>query len=201
MNIDALKKIADGEDSSKGNESKGSAGGEIIPLAVGGGAGLLAHSLMAPEDKEEAKKESIWSKLLRWLTVAGASAGAYYLTKGINPPASSPRVIDELEQQKDDSEGTASALKWGGRGFRWGGIAGASTAAGNTLLKPAIQHLLRRTPPGMTLMSNVKANAKASWPIAALSVPAYGIGWGLSSLADHYDLKAKELQRKLDAAM
>lgn len=53
-----------------------------LQLALAGGGGLLAHSLVSSmldnDDEEDAKKESVWRKLLRIIAPLGAGvAGAY----------------------------------------------------------------------------------------------------------------------------
>jgi len=181
MNINALNKVAEDESSFDWNGNAAGVGGGLATA-------LLTHHLMAPKD-EDKKKESTLSKLMRWLTVAGAGVGGHFLTKGLVGGAT-PKDVDKAEIDAD----RANMQSLGARGAAYGVGATGLLQVGKGM-KDILKNYLSTTGVRRTF-KNVLSRNKGRLGVGGAMA---GAGVGLDYLADWLELRAREKKRYLES--
>lgn len=180
MNLEALEKIAQ-----EGVNGGGESGGGWLPWVGAGGAALLAHSLMSPDEKEE-KDESLWKKVMRWLTVAGAGLGGYYLADGLGGKSTSSKKVDEAQLDADNTDNARLAARGIGYAAHGGGLAAEGYGAYRT---------------ARNIFSNGLKwkNLKPAGKGLAIGLPLHGLGALTNWIGDKLELSALEKKRKLES--
>ena len=181
MNINALNKIAKDESSFDWNGNAAGVGGGLATA-------LLTNYLMAPKD-EDKQKESTFSKLMRWLTVAGAGVGGHFLTKGL-VGGPTPKDIDKAEIDAD----RANMQSLGARGAAYG-MGGTGLYQFGKGMKDILKNYLSATGNRRTFKNVLGRNKGRLGVGSALT----GAGVGLGYLADWLELRAREKKRYLES--
>jgi hypothetical protein len=183
MNINALAKIAADDKSGKDSGAKSVS---LLPAGLGGLAALATHTIMSPSKKEK-ENEDIWSKLLRWLSVAGAGVGAYYLGKNLGAGTGAGSSYDpdiyEAEKRVSSKKNLADSAGIA----EWAGHAGAGAAAGKygwDAVKAYVQ---------AAGSSGIKSGLGSAWKAFKPSIPLAALGEALAWPAHFF----KNNQRKI----